>query len=328
MLRGLIALLLPALWLCASAAQGPQDQKGGYHSGLVSFTIHATGDDSVVIEIETPARVFPILVVDVNGDGRLDPRLDTYYSVIANDPRNPCIGYVLTLQSTTPCGTAPSRARLQLREGARRINTWTIPRAELDPSGVGARFLVQVYDERKGPTQGWTTVPGLGDGETPYSMAFEWNDRPPAAASAPPSAPSSSSATLRLTTTPGGVQAYVDDVFKGETSAEGRLVIDNVAPGEHTLRLNRTDYRQWTQRLSVGTGDARAVEAMLAMLGPKPFLAAELEEMLEKGVSPVRAAQLVKRYGVAFELTAAAESRLRSRGADADLLLAVMRSKR
>lgn len=327
MLRRLIALLLPALYLSA-AAQGPLDKVGSYRSDLVSFTIRAAGDDNVVLEIETPARVFPTLVVDVNGDGRLDPRLDTYYAVMAKDTRKPCIGYVLTLESTTGCGTAPSRARLQVREGARRWQTWTLPRAELDPSGLGAHFLLQVYDERPGPTQGWTEVPGLGGGETPYSKAFEWNDRPRMAPSATPAAPATASATLRLTTTPGGVQVYVDDAFKGESSAEGVLVVEGVAAGEHTLRLNRADYRQWTQKLSVAAGEARSLEAALALLGPKPFLAAELEEMLEKGVSAVRAAQLVKRYGVAFELTAATESRLRSRGADAELLLAVMRSRK
>jgi formylglycine-generating enzyme required for sulfatase activity len=68
-----------------------------------------------------------------------------------------------------------------------------------------------------------------------------------------------------LQTSPGG-QVFLDDAFKGETSAEGRLEISNVEPGDHDLRIAHPSKRNDGQRVTVVAGQATQVTAVLADL--------------------------------------------------------------
>ncbi len=70
-----------------------------------------------------------------------------------------------------------------------------------------------------------------------------------------------------------------------------------------------------------------AGHTMTAQNGPRPLSAGDIEHALKSGVPNARMAVLVKRYGVGFELTDAAEKQLRSAGASDNLILQIGRSR-
>lgn len=134
---------------------------------------------------------------------------------------------------------------------------------------------------------------------------------------------------LNLQTQPGGVQVYVDDKFKGETSEqEGRLVVEKLEPRSHRLRLRLPGYKEWNHEVTLAAGETLPVSAKLEPAGPKPLSVEEVEEALTNGISPKRMTALVKQFGVDFALTPEAEQRLREKGADSDLLLAIATNKK
>jgi hypothetical protein len=141
--------------------------------------------------------------------------------------------------------------------------------------------------------------------------------------------PLSVNATLQAVSQPHGAQLYLDDVPKGVTSdSEGRLVLEDLAPGSHRVRLTAAGFKEWNKTVAVEPGDTLAVDATLERAGPPPFSASEVEQMLRGGISPKRAAVLVKERGVDFPLDDALEHRLRSAGADGDLLLAIAKARK
>ncbi len=150
----------------------------------------------------------------------------------------------------------------------------------------------------------------------------------PQASPAPPQPKPVPLPTLVLSTQPASVQVYVDDEFKGMSSAEGRLVIRNLAPGNHRLRFTLIGYKELTESLDLTAGETKPVEVKLEAAGPKPLALAEIEEALTNGLSPKRITMLVSQYGVDFALTKEVEQRLRQKGADSDLLLAIATGKK
>lgn len=135
-------------------------------------------------------------------------------------------------------------------------------------------------------------------------------------------------ASLKLQTKPGTVQVYLDDEFKGMSSSEGHLVLSNLRPGNHHLRLMLGGYKEWSQPLDLAAGDSKALEVNLEPAGPKPLTLSDVEQALNGGLSRTRIATLVKQYGVDFSLTAELQQRLRSEGADDALLLAISTNKK
>ena len=152
---------------------------------------------------------------------------------------------------------------------------------------------------------------------------------PAAVSFTPPAPPPPKKAALRVSAQPGGAQVYLDDEPKGATSsAEGRLVLKELAPGSYRVRLSLAGYKDWSQTIVLNPGDELTLEARLAPQGPAPFTADDIVEMLEGGVSPKRAATLVQQQGVDFTLTQAMENRIRAAGGDSDLLLAIAKAKK
>jgi hypothetical protein len=134
--------------------------------------------------------------------------------------------------------------------------------------------------------------------------------------------------TLILSTQPASVQAYVDDEFKGISSAEGRLVISNLTPGSHRLRFTTIGYKELTESLDLTAGETKTLEATLDLAGPKPLALGEIEEALSNGLPPKGITKLVNQYGVDFALTKEVEQRLRGKGADDALLVAIATEKK
>ena len=136
-------------------------------------------------------------------------------------------------------------------------------------------------------------------------------------------------ADLKIVSQPGSVQAYVDDRFKGVTSeGEGVLIVENLAPGGHRIRLGLPGYKEWRQEVTLTAGDTVEVTAKLVSAGPAPLTLDEVDEALTNGVPKKRVIALVTQFGVDFALTEEVEQRLRKDGADSDLLLLITKSKK
>jgi len=132
---------------------------------------------------------------------------------------------------------------------------------------------------------------------------------------------------LSITSDPGDVQVYVNDEPRGMTSAEGREVL-RMPPGTYRLRLSLPGYKDFEQQVTLVSAKEQDVTAKMETVGPPPFQASDVTEMLQGKMSPKRIASLTQERGVDFELNPDLEKRLRGLGATSDLLLAIATNKK
>jgi formylglycine-generating enzyme required for sulfatase activity/serine/threonine protein kinase len=59
-------------------------------------------------------------------------------------------------------------------------------------------------------------------------------------------------------------QVYLDDTFKGQVGRKGRLVIEDLKPGEHALRVSLAGKKDYEQRVTVAAGQVATITATLA----------------------------------------------------------------
>lgn len=135
------------------------------------------------------------------------------------------------------------------------------------------------------------------------------------------------SGTVTITSDPGDTQVYINDEPRGMTSSEGREVLP-LKPGTYRLRVSLPGYQDFEQSVTVAAGQNQDVAATLAPVGPPPFSASDVEEMLKGAMSPKRIASLVQERGVAFAMTADLEKRMRALGASGDLIHTLSTSKK
>ncbi|MDP9262708.1 MAG: PEGA domain-containing protein, partial [Acidobacteriota bacterium] len=135
-------------------------------------------------------------------------------------------------------------------------------------------------------------------------------------------------ADLRFQTTPGGAQVYVNDEFKGNSSADGSLVVSKLPKGSYRVRVSLAEYNDWNQNVEVKRGPPVPVTVALQRAGPPPLSVDDVVGLLQGSVSPVRAATLVKQRGVDFDVNDEVEKRIRSAGGDSELLLTIARSRK
>ncbi len=160
---------------------------------------------------------------------------------------------------------------------------------------------------------------------------------PPKPSPAPPSAapprpappPAARPASLIVSARPGGSQVYVNDEFRGATSAsEGRLVVSALEPGSFRVRLSASGHQDWTQTVTLTSGQTLTLEAVLKPAGPPPLSASEIIELLRGGVSSKRVNRLVSERGVSFALSNQTSQQIRSAGGDDPLLAAIDKAKK
>lgn len=141
--------------------------------------------------------------------------------------------------------------------------------------------------------------------------------------------PAAGEAALRIVSSPGGAQVYLDNEQKGITSsAEGELLVRGLKAATYKVRVSMAGYRDWTQSIELAANQQIGVDVRLQERGPEPLQVNEIEEMLRGGVPLKRASALVQKYGVSFALNDEAEQRIRAAGGDAELLVAIAKSKR
>jgi formylglycine-generating enzyme required for sulfatase activity len=83
----------------------------------------------------------------------------------------------------------------------------------------------------------------------------------------PPAKPAAPKAAQIVIQTSPNAQIYLDDVFKGQASPQGRLVIEKAVPGDHALRISLPRKQSFEQKVTVTAGQAANVTAVLADLG-------------------------------------------------------------
>ncbi len=159
---------------------------------------------------------------------------------------------------------------------------------------------------------------------TQNAQSAAQNMQPAASTSA---APRVQTATLNITSDPGDVQVYLNDEPRGMTSAEGHEVL-HLPAGAYRLRLSMPGYKDFEQQVTLTAGKPQDLAAKMEPVGPPPFQASEVAEMLQGKMSPKRITTLVQERGVDFELNPDLEKRLRGLGATSDLLLAIATNKK
>jgi hypothetical protein len=149
---------------------------------------------------------------------------------------------------------------------------------------------------------------------------------PPAPTSAPAPVPNG---VLRITSQPTAVEVYLDDKRRGITGAEeGRLVLDDLAPGSYRLRLSLAGYEDWAQTVTLAAGQTTEIQAVMKVAGPGAFTVQDVVDMLRGEISPKRVATLVQQRGVDFALTDAVDKQIREAGGDSDLLVAIAKARK
>ncbi len=78
--------------------------------------------------------------------------------------------------------------------------------------------------------------------------------------------PPEATPTYLVIQTSAGAGVYFDDTFRGQVNSQGRFLIDNPKPGEHTLRVSLAGKRDYEQHVTVVSGQVARVEAALVDL--------------------------------------------------------------
>jgi formylglycine-generating enzyme required for sulfatase activity len=81
-------------------------------------------------------------------------------------------------------------------------------------------------------------------------------------------APAPRPSQIVIVTNP-AAQVYLDDVFKGQASPQGRLVIENPKVGDHTLRISLSGKSDYEKQVKVTGGQVTRVEATLVDAGTR-----------------------------------------------------------
>jgi hypothetical protein len=105
---------------------------------------------------EYPNLDFAVIQVDVNGNSKLDPGIDRYYSV---SKKGPCVGLLLTNTSSRPCGSFESKAKVfnyfvktEINPMPHPVVKFLIPTAELLTSKDNVFLTFKIHSANVGYT--------------------------------------------------------------------------------------------------------------------------------------------------------------------------------
>ncbi len=103
---------------------------------------------------------------------------------------------------------------------------------------------------------------GYNDETTSVSVAVGAST--PVSFSLTPVTPETDTASVQVASTPSGAQVYIDNLFKGTTP----MTVENLAPGEHTLKLTLTGYDDFTTSGTLSPGETASVTIGLTPAPP------------------------------------------------------------
>jgi hypothetical protein len=106
--------------------------------------------------------------------------------------------------------------------------------------------------------------------------------RPP---TRPPAVPTSTTQTehpvLIVEAKPGGAQVYIDDALMGTTSAQGRLRLPQLNPGEHRVRLALLGRQDYEDKIELRSGETTRLLANLEPAKTTPPRGSEGEKTVQ-----------------------------------------------
>jgi len=103
---------------------------------------------------------------------------------------------------------------------------------------------------------------GYNDETTSVSVAVGAST--PVSFSLSPVTPDTGTASVQVASTPSGAQVYIDNLFKGTTP----VTVENLAPGEHTLKLTLSGYDDFTTSGTLSPGETASVAIQLTPAPP------------------------------------------------------------
>jgi len=131
---------------------------------------------------------------------------------------------------------------------------------ELLQGGVPSERVTEIVNERgisfDFTAQSEQRVRDAGGGDDVVAALKEASKRRAASEQA-------STGGLRVQTTPGEAQVYLNDEPKGITSPEGGLRLPGLQPGNYKLRVSALGYQSWENSVTVSAGDEQTVYVTL-----------------------------------------------------------------
>lgn len=114
----------------------------GYKAG------YELNNEVLVIHITSP-NSFPSIDVDVNENKIVDPNLDRSYGIVGGSLNKICTQFLLSENSSTGCGVAPSNATLSVIDD---IFTFSLPIAEIkgNPNSRSVSLQISIYNNQNG----------------------------------------------------------------------------------------------------------------------------------------------------------------------------------
>jgi hypothetical protein len=285
-------------------------------------------------------------------EGFAHPLLEAYgYAepiLVLQHVKDPAYTFLVT--GSEPLGGTAATV-LEVTHGVHQVTFWVDPRTG---RVLRRRVLNSAYDlsdwrsvdglvvpfEEKNEESGFLGVvsaiefnpaidPSVFERSGPTLASFPMNAPTPLPApsvtkrSAPPKP---HDADVTVATNPGGASVYVDDEPKGVTSPEGRLVLKGLPLGTHQIRVALVGHKQQVISREF-KGGSEEIAVRLEKEGPRPLALEEVENALA-GLPRKKVLELVKEFGVDFDITPERESRLRAAGADDSVLYAITQNKK
>ncbi|HUU75510.1 MAG TPA: PEGA domain-containing protein [Methanoregulaceae archaeon] len=80
--------------------------------------------------------------------------------------------------------------------------------------------------------------------------------------------PVSQGGSIRVSSSPGVANVYLDNTYRGQTDSSGNLVISNIPSGTYSVKVSKSRYTDQTFSVQVRNGQESYVEAHLSYIGP------------------------------------------------------------
>src|SRR5271157_1059835 len=165
----------------------------------------------------------------------------------------------------------------------------TVGIASLVAAVVVGIVAVLVWVYRPGPTKPPSPQPGATQKDT-IVPAKPQTSLPAPSVNNPPTNPASPqpNPAQMVVQTSTNAQVYLDDTFKGQVGRKGRLVIEDLKPGDHALRVSLTGKKDYEQRVTVAAGQVATITATLVDAEqPPPAAPVEKPRELPSPPAPV-----------------------------------------
>jgi len=129
--------------------------------------------------------------------------------------------------------------------------------------------------------------------------------------------------SLRVRTS-AGASVMLDDSVRGSADTGGELLLSDVSPGVHQVRMSAPRKKDFRQTVTVLAGKETEVQTRLAPApNPKGISKQEIIQILQAGVPSRRVVVLVRDRGINFTATEADLNEIRKAGGEDELIRAI-----